>query len=326
MDADQQHLDTLITAFRDNASVAHVAPLATPSVLRIADADGKRALNWALELQDDPKVIKLVISCDPQALVSVVCGVRVWVWYNGMPVENRFGNHNEVYRLLCDCYNAFKQHRFPRLIELCGTSETLEALVAAHVDDDMSLLVLCLRQSWNKVLARIKQLSAQAAVTELFCQGEYSATTFAAACDLEAPVDVLESMLAKLGVQTRNILCIADIHLRLPLHYIARNHPDPAVVKLLVRHYPRALLAKDISGDTPLDDAIESNESAAAVALLRELTAARRETIALRTTLLLCIKHGYVYPCRRGYRKVLETELAFDMLNDNVWSHIMTFL
>ena len=159
MDANQQHLETLITAFRDNASVSHVAPLATPSVLCITDADGKRALNWALKLQDDPKVIKLLISFDPQALVSVVCGVCVWVWFNSMPAENRFGNHNEVYRLLCDCYNAFKQHRFPRLIELCGTSDALEALVAAHSEDGLPLFVLCYRKSWYKVLAGIKQLA-----------------------------------------------------------------------------------------------------------------------------------------------------------------------
>ena len=31
------------------------------------------------------------------------------------------------------------------------------------------------------------------------------------------------------------------------------------------------------------------------MALLCELTAARLSTIALRTSLLLCIKHGYVY-------------------------------
>jgi len=69
------------------------------------------------------------------------------------------------------------------------------------------------------------------------------------------------------------------------------------------------------------------------VSLLRELTAARRATIALRTTLLLCIKHGYVY-VRRSKRQrnevpetvALDTQLAFEVLSDNVWSHIMSFL
>jgi len=38
---------------------------------------------------------------------------------------------------------------------------------------------------------------------------------------------------------------------------------------------------------------------------MRELTAARRATIALRTTLLLCIKRGYVY-VRRSKRHLTE--------------------
>jgi len=52
---------------------------------------------------------------------------------------------------------AFKEHRFLRLIELCGTSDALKALVTGNSEDDLPLHVLCYRNSWNKVLARIKQ-------------------------------------------------------------------------------------------------------------------------------------------------------------------------
>ena len=101
----------------------------------------------------------VLISRDPPVFLSRV---------RGEPAENRFSNHNEVYNLLVDCYLAFKERRFPRLIELCGTSDALEALVAAHDEDNMYLYVLSRRESWDKVLARIKQLPPAAAVAELF--------------------------------------------------------------------------------------------------------------------------------------------------------------
>ena len=73
-----------------------------------------------------------------------------------LPAESRFSNYDDIYDLLDDSYFAFKEHRFSRLIKLCGTSDALEAVIAAHVEDDLSLHVLCYRNSWNKVLARIK--------------------------------------------------------------------------------------------------------------------------------------------------------------------------
>jgi len=98
----------------------------------------------------------------------------------------------------------------------------------------------------------------------------------------------------EVDAEKRNILAIADIDLCLPLHHIARGHHDPAAIKLLARHYPQSLLMKNIYGVTLLDFAIDHNPSPAVVSLLRELTVARLATIALRTTLLLCIKNGYV--------------------------------
>jgi len=166
-----------------------------------------------------------------------------------------------------------------------------------------------------------------------FFLDELGATALGVACYCKAPVEVLESTfdLGKLDAKKRSILDIANTQRCLPLHHIALHHPDPAAIKLLVGHYTSALLAKCSLNDvTPLVYAIQFNTSPAVVSLMRELTAARRATIALRTTLLLCIKHGYVY-VRRGKRHstatvALDVPLAFEVLNDNVWSHIMTFL
>jgi len=267
----QQHqLAEFLISYR--APLALIEPLATPSVLCIADADGKRALHWAVKHHNDPEVIALVISRHPPALVAVVGGEHVVTFFRDLPVENRFSNHDEVGQLLCDCYHAFKEHHFPRLIELCGTSDALEALDAAYVEDDLSLYVLCCRKSWDKVLARIKKLPTQAAIDELFSQDELGCTVLARASIHKAPVEVLESMLAKLDASKRNILVIADIDLCLPLHTIAQYHLDPAAIKLLVSHHPPALLAKTEVDQTPQDCAIEHNESPAVVALLHELT------------------------------------------------------
>ena len=322
MDTEQQ-LENLLTAFCDNASLSQIDLLATESLLR----DGKRALPWALEHHNDPEVIKLLIRRHPLVLASVMRGEPVWEWFDSVPPEDRFSNHDEIYDLLLDCDIALKDHRFSDLIELCGTSDALEALVAAHSEDDLPLHVLCFRESWDKVLARTKLRPTQATVNELFFQDELGRTSFAVAAGNEAPcLLVLESMilLGKLDTKKRNILAIAAIDLSLPLHHTARRLPDPAAIKLLVRHHPQALLAKDRDDDTPLTCAIQCNENPAVVTLLRELTTARRATIALRTSLLLCIKAGYVYPRRRDHG--LDTELAFSMLNDNVWSHVMAFL
>ena len=156
-------------------------------------------------------------------------------------------------------------------------------------------------------------------------------TVFTLASWLKAPVEVVESMtnLSKLDAKKRNVLGIVNIYLCLPLHFTAKYHPDPAAIKLLVGHHPQALLAEDKYGNTPLDLAIQVNENPAVASLVRELTAARLAIIALRTTLLLCIKHGYVYVRSKRHRTVpvaLDTQLAFEVPNDKVWSHIMEFL
>ena len=131
MDTEQQQLMKLVGAFWNQAPLAQVDPLATPSVLLIADAEGKPPLWLALEHHNDPKVIKLVIRRLPEALLSVVYDRCIIRCYKNLPAKNRISNHGKIGRLLVDCINAYRQHRFPRLIELCGTSDALEALVVA---------------------------------------------------------------------------------------------------------------------------------------------------------------------------------------------------
>ena len=236
----------------------------------------KPSLWAALGRPNDVTFIKLLISTNPEALIAVVGGQDRRRFFEGLPAEKRFSNRADVLLLLMDSYRAFKEHRFPRLVELCGTSDALEALVAAHVEDDLSLLVLCFRSSWNKVLARIKRLAAKAAVAELFYQCELGGTAFAVASARKAPLEVLGSMLVlgKLDPKKRNILDIADPDLALPQHSIAQEHPDPAATKLLVRHRPPALLAKTDEGALPLDYAIKFNKSPAVVALPCKLATA----------------------------------------------------
>ena len=119
-----------------------------------------------------------------------------------------------------DCLDAYKAHDFPHLIELCGTSDALETLVAAHVNEDLSLHALNYRDEWDKVIARINRLPTQIAVDELFFQDELGKLAFLITCSVEA-LEVLESMLelGKLDAAKRNIMDTADNDDWFPLHY-----------------------------------------------------------------------------------------------------------
>ena len=87
---------------------ASIEQLATPEAFSTANPDpGLLPHIIALRRCNDPSVIKLLISRHPAGLVSAV-RVR---HHNG-------SNHDEIHRLLLDCYAEFKQLMFPRLIEL----------------------------------------------------------------------------------------------------------------------------------------------------------------------------------------------------------------
>jgi len=110
MNVDQQQLERLCASFRMRLPLSQIEPLSTPSVLGIT----KYPLRLAVEHHDDPEVVKLLISRDPGALISVVCGKGIISHFRNMSAENRFSNHAEIKDLLIDCRIAYRQHRFPR--------------------------------------------------------------------------------------------------------------------------------------------------------------------------------------------------------------------
>jgi len=94
MDTEQLH-KKLLAVLGIMGALAQIKPLATPSVLRIKDADGKRALHCALEHHNDPKVIKQLINRNPVKLVSGVVD-----FFRNLPAESSFSNYGEVFTLL----------------------------------------------------------------------------------------------------------------------------------------------------------------------------------------------------------------------------------
>ena len=218
--------------------------------------------------------------------------------------------------------------------------------------------MLVANEQWQMAITHMQSLADHVAVDQLFYKNNWIPITYA--CARSAPLEVVQLMLtkAKLDSRKRSLLAIVTSGGNTTLRYAAGWHSDPAVVELLIREHPLALCETDDSGNTPQQVATNWNRSAAITSLLTDATnalaasdyaalAARVHcdertircnilppaTLALRTTLLLCIKHGYVY-ARRSQRLrneapetvALDTLLAIEVLNDNVWSHSMTFL
>jgi len=115
--------------------------------------------------------------------------------------------------------------------------------------------VLCIRNSWNKMLARIKQLAPPAVVAELFYQDQFGGSAFALASAYKAPVEVLQSMLrlAKLDAgaarehgragqagRQEEEHCVGS-RLEGPVYSVARksiHRTDAAAIELLARDHP----------------------------------------------------------------------------------------
>jgi len=205
-------------------------------------------------------------------------------------------------------------------------------------------------------ITHIQSLADGDAVDQLFYK-YFGSTAIMHACCYLAPLELYQLMIttAKLDSRKRCLMAIANSIRYTALHYASECHSDPAVLELLIREHPLALSATDGFGRTPLQWATFNNRPAAITSLLTDATnalAARDyaalaagvhsdertvrcnapppATRALRTTLLLCIKHGYVYISRNKRHRTetvaLDTPLAFVKLNYNVWSHVMTFL
>jgi len=173
MDTNQQQFENLRAAIESEQPVEH---LVNEQLLSISDAYGRRPLHWAVQRHNVANV-KLLISVYPEALVQFVDGRNILVFCH----KARGNNDNDIHRVVGSCWLNYKEHRFSRFIELCGTSEALEALDAAHSQNDLSLSVICLRKLFNKALANMDLLSAHAAVAEIFWLGEDGYTAFASA-------------------------------------------------------------------------------------------------------------------------------------------------
>jgi len=132
MDIDQQNeWHALRSAMRGDKPYSKIKPYAT--LLRVADAEGKRALHWAIEHHNDPNVVKLVISRYPEALLSQ---------YNDRSIchfTNKINTPHEL--LVLTSWTVYKMQDFPRLFNLCGTSPSVEALDVAHSEENLSLRV-----------------------------------------------------------------------------------------------------------------------------------------------------------------------------------------
>ena len=226
-----------------------------------------------------------------------------------------------------------------------------------------ALFDLCDWRQWQVAITHIQSLADDDAVDQLFDQNQHGVTALIRACRFDAPLALVQLMItmAKLDSRKRCLLAITGNGGITALHWAAGGHSDPAVLELLIREHPLALSATSISGRTPQQYATDNNRPVAITSLLTDATnvlaagyfgslAARvhgykfalrclaepsyAARIAVRTSLLLSIKLGYVY-VRRSKRQrneapetgfALDTQLAFELLNDNVWSHIMTFL
>ena len=176
MDTEKQQLEKLNSAIRTTMHLEQTLrvlqfaelPLDEDRTAGDSGSSARRQKKHAVVFvhHDDPNVIKLLIRRDPEALCLAVDGGSIVDSFRCLPSENHFCNRDEIFYLLADSYNEFREHRFPRLIELCGTSDALAALAAAHSEDDLPLIVLSLRNSCNKVLAH--QAASYPGVDELF--------------------------------------------------------------------------------------------------------------------------------------------------------------
>jgi len=184
-------------------------------------------------------------------------------------------------------------------------------------------------------ITHIPSLADGEAADQIFFQGQNGNTAIMRACIRSTPLELVQLMItkAKLDLRKRCLLAIISSGTGLTvLHFAAACHSDLALqttgyestLLQIATLYNRSAAISSLLTDAT--DALAARDYAALAARIHG------SAFSLRclTSLLLCIKHGYVY-VRRSKRHrtetvTLDTQLAFFMLNDNVWSHIMTFL
>jgi len=163
--------------------------------------------------------------------------------------------------------------------------------------------------------AHLLSLSAEGAAPQIFFQDEHGDTALMWCCYHDVHLSLIELMVER-GWEDparRNIAAVADYDGALPLHCAASDSDVVGVHKLLIREYPRALIATgNHNGETPLKHAqiysTHRSNYAAILALYEDATAAHgrqdyRGLIALcgpspillalrfktRATLVLCL-------------------------------------
>jgi len=218
-----------------------------------------------------------------------------------------------------------------------------------------ALYDLVYSKQWQVAITHIQSLADDDSVDPIFFQDGDGCTAIIYAC-VAGQLELVQLMItkAKFDQRKRCLLAITTMYGSTALHCAARFHTDRAVLELLICEHPLALSATDSSGRAPLQRAIQFNKPAPIISLLTDTTNALAagdyatfatlvhgdertlrclvltpDRLAVRVSLLLSIKHGYVN-IRRSKRhrpdNALDTPLAFAKLNDNVWSHVMTFL
>ena len=136
-------------------------------------------------------------------------------------------------------------------------------------------------------------------------------------------------------------LCVINSFGRTPQQRAIANN-RPAAITSLLTDVTNALAASDYAALAASDYAALAASDYAALAALAALVHGDECTfrcltltpdhLAVRVSILLSVKHGCVYihwskrHCTEDAAGVLDTGLAYEILNDNVWSQVMTFL
>ena len=207
-----------------------------------------------------------------------------------------------------------------------------------------ALYNLCNRQQWQVAITHIQSLVDG---DQLFFQDDNGFTPIMFACRIySAPLELVQLMItkAKLDSRKRCLLAITHVTGRAALRIAALWYHDPTVLK-----HPLELCATSSEGNTPLQYATRSRRPALILSILTrrhqrprlpQLRRPRRQRQRRRARYLLGLHRHPRRPPRRPHDRPalhqarlrhrtetisLHVPLAFATLNDNVWSHIMTF-
>lgn len=103
---------------------------------------------------------------------------------------------------------------------------------------------LCCSAKWSAVVDRLMSLDSEEATAEILYSSKNDVSTFIVAVHQFAPLKVLQMMceVCELSPAEHDIAARPAAKNQYPLHYAADNNSGVAIVKLLIRKYPNALL------------------------------------------------------------------------------------